>query len=180
MRGETSDSWTEVGRKIVHEIGVAARGPVVATGFPHEQAEEERTEGGATNAEIAIFNEFGTETSPPRPFMEIAYTTNRVKMRGMINGLLVQIGEGKLTVAEALKRVGVAHVGQIKEVIGTNVPPPNDPDTILRKLKKAGFKVVPGATDGGKDAAGSVTTLIDTGQMRQSTGFEVRMGGKGE
>lgn len=177
--GETSDEFTDIGKAVMREIGVMEKKPVVKTGFPTSTFEAGRSEGGMTQGEIAVINQYGSETTPPRPFMTIAYEENKTEMRNKIAELLVKIGEGKMTTREALDRIGVIHVGQIRQTISSNVPPPNDPDTIMRKLRKSGFKVVPGATEGGKDASSAVTTLIDTGQMRQNVNHEVKMNGAG-
>lgn len=103
--------------------------------------------------ERAIYNEFGTTRIPERPFMRNAMIDNRGKYEALMRADGARILKGQLTVEGALNRLGLMAVGDIKDSIGSNVPPPNAPSTVARK--------------------GSSRTLIDTGNMRQAVTFVV-------
>jgi len=105
---------------------------------------------GTTVAQVAFWNEYGTITSPPRPFF-----------RNMIEAKSPKWGEalGKALVAtdndttKALSLVGTGIKDQLTKSIVDFASPGNAPYTIARK----GFD----------------KPLIDTGQMQRATGFDI-------
>ena len=170
--GDTRDTLTPLGKQIVREMAVAMGKPFVKTGFP-EKAFGDDHEGPLTVGEVAVFNEFGTEFTPARPFMAMAYEQHRDEMRAFIDREVSLIAQGKSTFKHSLDRVGGRHQGHIRKVIGSNVPPPNSPFTIENKLRRGGSRITSGSAPGAADAKN--TTLIDTGQMRQAVTFETVM-----
>lgn len=128
----------------------------VGVGFPRGSDSEQLEKG--------VYMEFGTAGGasgggwggpvPERPFLR---TTMRDKRRAYLDfigrnveGLLM----GTVSLPGMLARLGTVAEGDVKNTIGSNMPPPLSPVTIERK--------------------GSTRTLIDSGAMVQSVRFEVR------
>jgi hypothetical protein len=160
------DTWTAFGKNFLQQVRDLKGKPYVKVGFPAPAFGKAHEGQPATVGEIAVFMEFGTETKdggihiPARPFIRPAFDENRRKLAAFKDKLLLEILNGKLTVAQGLEQLGLYHANQIVDKIDSNIPPPNDPKTIAAK--------------------GSSHTLIDSGQMRQtviSQGYEVHLGG---
>ena len=121
-----------------------------AASAPHAGAE------GATVADVATWNHYGTTRIPARPFL----TETMSRHGAAINKLFARIARGvaleKLTVEQGLGLMGEHLVGEVKRTISEGVPPPNAPATIEQK--------------------GSSTPLIDKGQVRAAITYEVRTG----
>lgn len=133
--------------RLSHLMRTLAGGPKrVKVGFPRG-----RVPGGIIMR--AIYNEFGTTRIPERPFMRITMRTNRAKYQRFLATNARWILNESVTINSALRRLGMIAVGDIQDMISSNVPPPNAPSTVRRK--------------------GSSTTLIDTGNMRQAVTYEV-------
>lgn len=112
---------------------------------------------GQTVADIALYNEFGTERNgkpaiPARPFFSQAFDKNREELDKLISELYSKIIGLRLGVSQGLDLVGVFMVGKIRNEINQLREPPNDPKTIKRKR--------------------SSNPLVDTGHMKNSTTFE--------
>lgn len=104
-------------------------------------------------AEYAAYNEFGTETTPARPFMLNTFAENEDKYIGLVESAInTVIGGG--SVKSELTRVGFAMQNDIVDKIGSGDHTPNKQTTVKRK--------------------GSSKPLIDTGAMRQSVHSLVR------
>lgn len=117
-------------------------------------AQHEGAEAGVTVADVATWNYFGTSTIPARPFIAIAFQRHKDQLTN-INGRIVRgVMEGKIDARQGYELAGQNAVAVIQETIATSVPPPNAASTIEKK--------------------GSSTTLIDSGQLRQSVSFEIR------
>lgn len=111
-----------------------------------------------TVAQVAMMNEFGTETAPERSFIRSTMSAIRKKLKLTIKKLSRKIVDGKIDKHAALGLVGEFVITHIKDTITDGVPPPNAPSTVKAK--------------------GSDHTLIDTGQMRDSLDYEVKGGHK--
>lgn len=108
----------------------------------------------ANLASIAAFNEFGSRSIPPRPFMKQSFDKNRTQVNNFIADQYSEVLAGKKTIDGALKLVGVFFEGKVKETIANGNFAANDPKTIRKK--------------------GSSKPLIDTGRLRQSISHEVK------
>lgn len=98
----------------------------------------------ATMDEVALYNEFGTATIPPRPFLR-----NAQKKAAERGAEIVQAGlNAGLSMDAIMKQAAEGLKDLIVESIENNIPPPNAESTIAKK--------------------GSTHTLIDTGQLRAS------------
>lgn len=100
----------------------------------------------------AFWNEFGTVKMPERPFIRNAFNQNRAAYRAMMIRAAQQIMMGAMTKTIVLSQLGLKAAGDIQRSM-PGTPPPNAPSTVRMK--------------------GSSTTLVDTGQMRQSVTWKL-------
>lgn len=106
-----------------------------------------------TLIEVAIANEFGTDTIPERSFLRGWVDENQERIVAFIASFAEPIVEGKLTPQQAMHQIGLWAQGQIQERIAARIPPPNSAVTVANK--------------------GSDVPLIDTGQLRASISYKV-------
>lgn len=125
--------------------------------------------GGATNedgvsvAEYAAYNEYGTSEIPSRPFLRTTMAKNGEKYATMLGGALkgfASSGAASSPVRMAMLAVGREMETDIVLQIKSNMPPPNSPATQARKQARPG--------------GGYSGTLVDTGTMLGSVGFELQ------
>jgi phage gpG-like protein len=114
-------------------------------------------EGGTTLAEVATANEFGVPSKniPARPFMAQAFDKAKEKLGQHINGLVSDIYRGIKSTKGALAELGEDHKGNVQGTFVTGDFAPNSPVT--------------------KAIKGSGQPLIDTGRLRQSINYEVKL-----
>jgi hypothetical protein len=113
-------------------------------------------EDGASIAEYATYNEFGTENIPSRPFMAMSFDENVEAIGKDFDQQGRQIAQGKRTAEQALTVIGQKHADRTKNVItGRNILPMLAPGTIAAKK-------------------GSTKTLVDTGAMTNAVQISVR------
>ena len=112
-------------------------------------------EGSGEMAAIAAYNELGTSTIPPRPFMSQTVSSHGDEIsKAIADGCSVVMEGG--SAAEALDQIGSKVKGLIQNEMASGNFTPNAPETIKKK--------------------GSSTPLIDTGRMMQSVEYAVRRG----
>lgn len=129
---------------------------------------------GASIAEYAYWNEFGTKNIPPRPFFRNAISDNSDTWAKSISSQLKTMGvTDKNVVAKALKKTGQLMRSDIQQSISKGNFKPLAPETIARKegrlkelkaLKKAGQTI--------KKSQYTIP-LKDTGDMFNAISFEV-------
>lgn len=90
----------------------------------------------ATVAEVAIFNEFGTDTIPERSFMRSALNENHATLARWYAEVMRKILTEGWTVEKALTALGYRTQVLIQNKIKSNVPPPNAPSTEAKKRRK--------------------------------------------
>ena len=112
-----------------------------------------RKEAGKSMAQIAAENEFGTRTTPARPFMSTSFDENRQRINNIIADEYGKIIDGDSTVKRSLNLIGLYGVDIVQQKIRAIHTPPNSPRTIA--IKK------------------SSKPLIDFGQMVQSVRHQV-------
>lgn len=127
----------------------------VVVGVP-KGAEDRKDAKDPSMAEVAFFNEFGTEHIPERSFLRSTVDENSRKYTELYRKLMGSVYDGKTTIKKAMGVLGEKARADVRAKIRSNVPPPNAPATIARKK--------------------STKTLVDTGQLRQSITYEVRDG----
>jgi len=113
----------------------------------HAEEGAAQYEGGATVADVATYNEFGTERIPARPFLSGWFDANREQISAQLKKAGERIVKG-VAVTLALDVVAQWAAGGVQKGIAQGVPPPNAPSTAKRK--------------------GSATALVNTGQLRSS------------
>jgi len=102
---------------------------------------------GASIAEYATYNEFGTDKIPERPFMRTAFDESKAKISQDMNREGKRMAMGQSTAQKALTIIGQRHASRIQNVItGRDFLPKLAQSTIDAKK-------------------GSHKTLIDTGAM---------------
>lgn len=106
-----------------------------------------------TVAQVAAWNEFGTERSPARPFMRQTATNSKAKITKHANKALKSAIHGG-GAKEVLNSVGAFTKGRMQKEIRNGDFAPNAPYTIAKK--------------------GSSKPLIDTGRMRQSIVYVIK------
>lgn len=111
------------------------------------------TADGTSLVDVAVYNEYGTRSTPARPFLRIASIQNARKWQDHAETAALAVMDGKVQPERALEIVGNDVVGDIQKVIGSSSLAANAPATIRRKKSDA--------------------PLIDTGLLRQSVDFRV-------
>ena len=109
---------------------------------------------GTSLADVAIWNEYGTDHIPSRPFMRITADKNEKNWQGLAEkavGRIIDQGGG--SPRQVLEVIGIAAVGDVQEVIGSSELAADSSGTIKRK--------------------GSDAPLIDKGRLRQSIKFKI-------
>jgi len=135
---------------ILHTFKEVAGKPSVAIGVLEDSGDHGD---GLSVAEVATFNEFGTETIPERSFIRSTVDQNFNNYLERSRKLQSKVILQELSVKEALSVLGESIQSDIIKTINAGVDPENDPKTIERK--------------------GSSTPLIDTGQLKQSIRYKV-------
>jgi hypothetical protein len=142
-------------RRTIAEMKKTPGGPHVQVGFldaSKQHDEATKTAGKpVTVVEVALANEFGTDRAPERPFMRTSAKELAPKMRELGAKLLAAVIAGRMTVDQALDRLGLTAQTAIKKTIDDWEIPPNAPATIAKK--------------------GANNPLVDTGQMRNSVQY---------
>lgn len=122
----------------------------------HESAgnhkDEDGQDSGATVAEIAAFNEYGTPTIPERPALRQAIEQNRKKYFGQLNRILGRIIENPTMSRNLMGKIGTVVQNDMQKSIVELSSPPNSDSTIAAK--------------------NSSNPLIDTGQYVNSVRWE--------
>lgn len=138
------------------KIGFFANEKTVSQVKTNSNSGEKRIKkAGESIAQIAIYNEFGTDKIPARPFMSTTYAENYAKVNRIVGKEYDKIIEGKSTVYKSLSALGVYYEGLVKQKIRQIRLPPNAPSTIKAK--------------------GSSKPLIDFGQMIAAVTYEVNI-----
>jgi len=83
-----------------------------------------------SQAQVAAFNEFGT---PERPFMRLAFDTNKTEISSFVLKTQRAVIDGNINVKQGLKRNGAFIKSLIQKMIVDLQEPPNSPETVLRK-----------------------------------------------
>lgn len=153
------DLW----RKIQANLRLAANS-YVAVGFPEDAkaATAPHGDSGLTVLEVAVKNEMGSAPgiypkTPARPFMKQTFSKRKREAKDLMASFMKMISEGKMSTKIALGRAGAWGQGEVRKEIGSGDFAPNSPVT--------------------KAIKGSDKPLIDTGLMRKSVTYKVRMRG---
>jgi len=119
----------------------------------YQQGENTDKETGADLADIAMWNEYGTEYVPPRPFLRQSVDNYASQISAMCKAQLQAIASKRSTAEQALNALGNMQRGLVQDEILDGEFVPNAPATVRNKK--------------------SDTPLIDTGNMRQKVNFVI-------
>lgn len=141
----------------------------VRVGVIDDGKEGSADRGGFTNGMLAVAMEFGTATIPARSWIGRTFDKKRSEVQADMQRLLGHILDGKISVDKALNVLGAKYSAEVKNTVtqGEQIPPPNAPSTLARKLAKTR-----------EGAANTVRTLIDTGRMVGSVTWAAFGGGR--
>ena len=143
----------------------------VRVGFQH--GKESDGESGADIADIALWNEMGTEHSPSRPFLRQSVENHKDQITAMCRAQLQSLAKGGATAQKVLSGIGATQKGIIQYEIREGNFEPNAPITIEGGwMRRKGGK--PFYVKGKK----SKRPLIDTGRMMQSVNFVIKPKGE--
>jgi len=143
-------------KKLFEMAEKMSRKPYVKVGVVGNAAKE-RDDDGATVAEYASYNEFGTENIPERSFIRATIDERRNRLFGKALQLQSAVLAGKMSLDLALDQIGLLTQANIQQKIEKLRDPANAPSTVAAK--------------------GSSNPLIDTGRLRQSISYEKVKGG---
>lgn len=150
------DKLTPEGKKFYAELEKLKQNEVFI-GYQAGHAKHTDEDGNTADmAEIAMFNELGTSTSPPRPFLRMTVDENKDKINQFVETQTKRIAKGA-SAEQCMKQMGAFGVSLVQEKIGNGTFTPNAESTIKAK--------------------GSDKPLIDTGQLRQSVHYVIKKGG---
>jgi len=140
-------------KKLVSEANVecAVGYPVNASGLgTPEAAYDDR----ASIIQVALWNNYGTDRTPARPFMDLAAREMREVYKKGMNTLGPKIARGEARVDKVLDVLGLQAEDCVRRAIMDGEWQPNAPETIKRKK--------------------SERPLVDTGTMRNRVTHVVR------
>lgn len=137
-------------RKIRRELEKASGNVVIGVGLGKSATYED----GTSVVDVAVWNHFGTDRIPERPFISGTMEEKRSEIKAFQLRLSKGIYEGKITQEQALEFVGRDLQSKIVSKINDFFPPRNAPSTIAQKK--------------------SSKPLIDTKQLVGSINYEVR------
>jgi hypothetical protein len=112
---------------------------------------------GTQVAQVAFWNEFGTERIPPRPFFRNMIAAKSPEWGPALGGLIVKNG---YDAEKALAQAGQAIAGQLRESILNTNTPPSAASTIAAKMRGSSK-----STAKAHGILGPEKPLVDTGVM---------------
>ena len=112
---------------------------------------------GASIAEYAAYNEYGTESIPARPFMTMSFDENVTAIDADFLRQTQAVVTGKRTADQALTVIGQKHADRIKNTISSrDILPKLADSTVARKKNN------------------STKTLVDSGAMLNAVQISIR------
>ena len=145
------DRWTREGRALLNALAQLDKNEV-RIGYQQEMIYPD----GTPMVLVAMINEFGTSKIPSRPFMRQTVDKNEQKIHTQMQKSAQKLATGATSIA-VLNELGVFGKSLIQKEIKDGGFVPNAPYTIMMK--------------------GSDKPLIDTGLMRQSANYVIKMKG---
>lgn len=96
----------------------------------------QRKEGGLTNTEVAIINEYGDKNTPARSFMRRTLSWRapaRLEINKIFKESVPLVLRGQMTARQVNVQLGEMMVAAVRKTIDSDVPPPNKPSTVRQK-----------------------------------------------
>lgn len=192
MSGGTVTDNDKAFRELQREIAKLAKA-VITVGVHGD--ERDREDGGIDNVQLAAVHEFGSPAQgiPARSFLRAAIDEHLSQLRSVGGELAAQVAGGTLKTASAAAQLGAFTVGLIQARMAQGLSPPLSPATLRRRAQrfKKGRAALATINRLGKSAkltakgsarlakaraiVGNAKPLIDTGQLRQSIAFKVKL-----
>ena len=88
---------------------------------------------GVSVQDVAVWNEFGTKKIPERSFLRSTFDENMPKWRRRHRKHLLQVVLRRMTLEQALRKLGFEMQTEVQNKIETMRTPPNAPSTIKQK-----------------------------------------------
>jgi hypothetical protein len=123
-------------QQLAKRLAPLKRGKEVAVGFPRGKngVGNPHYDNGASILEVAIWNNFGTETGiPPRPFMAMANIPMQARYREMCKDFAKRLNAGEVKPETFLEAAGAMGAAEVKKAIASGGFAPNRPSTVRRK-----------------------------------------------
>ncbi|MCH5201910.1 MAG: hypothetical protein J1F17_01760 [Oscillospiraceae bacterium] len=164
-------------KKDLKSVKGARAGIIKDMSYPDEEIElpngKTIKKKGAKVRDVALWNEYGTESIPPRPFLRktLKKQENWVKF---VKENFDSNQDGTMTLNRIAREVGLIMQTDIKDSIDSNIQPANSPITI-----NGGWMTKNGKRFYVKGKKGSTKTLTDTRTLFNSVHYEVIKGGSG-
>lgn len=107
----------------------------VTAGYQGSSGSNRVEPNGATTAEIATYNEFGTKDIPARPFMRNALKGSESALQATVDATMQPLVEGKMGPVEAMAEYGKTLTGEVHKQLATTRAwaKPNAASTIAKK-----------------------------------------------
>lgn len=121
---------------------------------------DDHYEDGTSVIDVALWNEFGTESIPARSFFRSTLDGSERLINDWREKALDRIFEGRSTPERELTMIGFRIRELIRTKIQSNIPPPNAPETAAKK----------------KAEGVAARTLVETGLLLRSIEFKVTGG----
>ena len=153
IKSHTTDNGKDKVKKLMSVLE-KSKGAYVTIGI-HEGAGSYPD--GKSVVQVALWNEFGTEHIPSRPFFRSSIDGNEALINKWREEMIENIVSKGWPVKKCLEAIGLRVQILIQNKIKSNMPPPNAPRTIAQKQK-----------DGV-----AAETLIHSGLMLRSVTFKV-------
>lgn len=177
IRGTVKTTSVDHGEKALRlriaELAKSPEGSHVDVGIL-EQSGEHKGGQGVSVVDVAVWAEFGTRTEPERAFMRTAAAELMPIMTELGAKMLEAYLTGKVTLDQALDRLGLKAQSVIKLTIRDFKDPPNAVSTILAKARKEGRAKIKDANAKGQglEALDAYNNpLVDTGQLMNSVQY---------
>lgn len=116
------------------------------------QDEDARPDDDINNATLGAIQHFGTDTIPPRPWLDVGVAQSTKEYLQIIKDGV----EDGLSMRQIHEQMGLVAAASVQQYMVDLRTPPNTPSTIKAK--------------------GSSNPLIDTGELRQSVTYEIQQG----
>jgi hypothetical protein len=143
-----------------------------------------------TSVQIGIWNEFGSDRVPARPFIRPSFEANRARYLELLTVLVRQaVYAGKMPFAKALAIIGQKMAADMKKYVtaGPPIPPPNEEHYFQEKVERGYHKIAKrrrAAAKAGKPVPEGPMlpprTLVDTGMMVNSITYGVVLKSTGD
>lgn len=155
----------------------------IEAGFTQDTPPRQGEGGEPSMLQVAAWNEFGTKTSPPRPFMRQTIPRHKADLRRWVRGALkawVRAGGTE----QGIARVGVEGGNRLRGAVQETITRGDfKPNADLTKMIKGSrprktFLEAVEALRRGDPVPGGTRPLIDTGQMRQGVRWQMVRGGR--